>query len=388
MNYRRTLLYQKVQKNQWLFYLKYSLFMRGFEFVMGKTMRIPSKEKAKWGFKMNTQISKNIEETTFNGIDLFKFIGVFLICSIHISIFPDTDSAVFNYLNSVFSNCIARVAVPFYFSVTGFLLFRKTSLSFPDKNRVKMYCFKILRLLGIWTLLLFIGYKGHLWYLGATVVAVSIIFFLLNFRLSIKCFLCICALLYCIGLLGNSYYGLIEPLKTVKFTDSLFVLYGDLFKTTRNGVFLGVPFVFMGALLGQYRIQLKWGVATTGLIASFVVLFFEYTIISRYSKPIDFDIMLSLLPTSFFLLYFAVNIKLTGKKVYHYMRIVAMLVYCLHMFVKYFVDWAEEFILNHCSFVFGGDWFFIIISFTILLSILIIKLSELPQLHWLSYLYS
>ena len=339
-------------------------------------------------FEMNNQLSKKSERTAFNGIDLFKFIGVFLICSIHISIFPDTDSAIINYLNSVFGNCIARVAVPFYFSVTGFLLFRDKSISTPDPNRVKKYCFKILRLLGTWTLLLFVGYKGHLWYFGATVVAVFILFYLLKSRLNIKCIICICALLYFIGLLGNSYHGMVEPLKTVKMCNSLFSLYGSIFKTTRNGVFLGVPFVFMGALFGQYKIKLKWGIAAVGLITSFFLLFFEYTILSRYSKPIDFDMMLSLLPMSFFLLYFAGNIKLTDKTIYHYMRIVAMLVYCLHMFVKYFVDWAEEFILNHCSFVFGGDWFFIIISFTILLSILIIKLSELPQLHWLSYLYS
>ena len=111
-------------------------------------------------FEMNNQLSKKSERTAFNGIDLFKFIGVFLICSIHISIFPDTDSAIINYLNSVFGNCIARVAVPFYFSVTGFLLFRDKSISTPDPNRVKKYCFKILRLLGTWTLLLFVGYKG------------------------------------------------------------------------------------------------------------------------------------------------------------------------------------------------------------------------------------
>ena len=92
----------------------------------------------------------------YNGIDVFKLLCAFLIIVLHIKPFH-TDYLGFDHLNYWIQNCVCRIAVPFYFTASGFLLFRKMDFSNIDNNRIKSYCFKILRLLGTWTFLLFIG---------------------------------------------------------------------------------------------------------------------------------------------------------------------------------------------------------------------------------------
>ena len=115
-----------------------------------------------------------------------------------------TDNETINYYTQ---NCLCRIAVPFYFVSAGFFLFNKINLNNIDYSRIKNYCFKILRLLGTWTVLLLLGSKTQLWYLGSLVVAVLAIVFLFSKKVHFYVIAIITIFLYFIGLLGDSYFG-------------------------------------------------------------------------------------------------------------------------------------------------------------------------------------
>lgn len=160
-------------------------------------------------YNENRPLTKLPSNYCFDGIDLIKFICAFLVCIIHISPLPTESLLYSNYINFGLQQYICRIAVPFYFMASGFFLFRKIDLTNIDTNRIQKYCFKALRLLGTWTLLLVVGRTGHLWYLGALVVAVVLISVLLKYHIKFKYIALLSILLYIIGLLGDSYHGII-----------------------------------------------------------------------------------------------------------------------------------------------------------------------------------
>ena len=193
----------------------------------------------------------------YNGIDLIKFICAIMVFIIHIPPFQGETSPLMGYMNFGLQHFICRLAVPFYFVSSGFFLFRKMPLYEPNIEIIKDYCFKILRLLGIWTVLLFIGGAWHLWYLGAAVVAIILLSFCFHFRINLKYICAVAILLYIIGLLGDSYYGFAAPLADFTLFKYIFKGYEMAFSTTRNGVFMGFVFVLMGALFSQGKIKIK-----------------------------------------------------------------------------------------------------------------------------------
>ena len=225
----------------------------------------------------------------FNGLDVMKFICAVLVVMIHITPIPDYSDNITasDYINFIIQHGVCRVAVPFYFTTSGFLLFRRMNLSSPDNNLIKSYCFKILRLFGTWVFLLFIGGNEHLWYLGALVLAVFILsklFVIKGFR--IRYLICIALFLYMIGLLGTSWYGLINHVPIGK---GLMDGYLSVFSTTRNGVFFGLVYVLMGALFAHKKIIINFKFAVLGLIASLICLFAEVFLLwckSRFKKAI------------------------------------------------------------------------------------------------------
>lgn len=323
----------------------------------------------------------------FNGVDIVKFICAIMVCIIHIQPFS-TDVSEVNKLNFWVQNFPCRIAVPFYFTASGFLLFHKTEFSFLNVNRIKNYSFKILRLLGTWTFLLFVGGTAQLWYLGALVLAVIILSVLIKNDIPMRWIALISFILFFIGLLGDSYYGFIEPLKRF-FIPKLFIAgYETVFSTTRNGVFFGMIFVLIGALFAQKHIVINNAAAICGFAFSLVMLFFEIYLLRHYSHPKDYNILLSLLPSTFFLFYLALHIKLKNRPFYRSLRVVGMIIFFIHLFVKFFVGLAIETANNIMGINLTPFHFIITLSFTTILAVIIERLSKRNRFQWLKYLYS
>ena len=323
----------------------------------------------------------------FNGIDIVKFICAIMICIMHVQPFS-SDVSGFTKLNFWIQNFPCRIAVPFYFTASGFLLFRKTDFNNLNTDRIKNYSFKILRLLGTWTFLLFVGGSGQLWYLGALVLAVIILSVFIKKGIPMRWIVLTSVILFLIGLLGDSYYGFIEPLKSLYISKILIVGYETVFTTTRNGVFFGLIFVLIGALFAQKRIVINNIVVIFGFVLSLVMLFFEIYILRHYSHPKDYNILISLLPSSFFLFYLASHIKLKNRPIYGSLRVIGMLIFFTHLFVNSFVRLVIEIANNIIGINLTAFQLIITILFTTILAIIIERLSKTNRFHWLKYLFS
>lgn len=334
-------------------------------------------------------LSEYPNKYSFSGIDLFKFLFVFCICAIHISPFCESCFKYGATINFWFTKYICRLAVPFYFSVSGFFLFRKIDLNNVDKNIIKTYCFKTIRLLGVWTILLIVGGRGHLWYLSSLVVSILILYYLLKKNVSLKKIVVISIVLYLLGLLGNSYAYLLEPLKKYAFLNFFITSYKLFFNTTRNGLFFGLIFLLIGVLFTKKKINinLKW--SFFGFCISMLLLMGEIYCLKHYLHLDAYDMYLFLVPAVFFLFSFAAQIKFPNKKLCKDLRIVGVLIYFIHLLSYYtFINFLNftNYHFKNVRFVRPEYLFSVILA--LLISIIIKKLSDKKKFRWLRYLYS
>ena len=87
--------------------------------------------------------------TRYNGFDIAKFIMAIFVVTLHAHPLLDIS---FN-LNYAVTNGLTRVAVPYFFMASGFLLFRKMSFHELDMPRIKKYLIHIFRLYIVWTII-------------------------------------------------------------------------------------------------------------------------------------------------------------------------------------------------------------------------------------------
>lgn len=326
----------------------------------------------------------------FNGIDLVKFICAYMVCSIHIE--PINigagDPWYFTTINFWIQQYFCRLAVPFFFVTSGFLLFRKIDLSDPDKGRIKGYCMKLLRLYGTWAFLLFIGMTGHLWYLGALVLSVIIIYMLLKKSVSLKWLVVIAVIAFIIGLLGDNYYDITVALRNNTVIDYIAAFYERVFRTTRNGVFFGLIYVMIGILFAHKRIVMKTWVAVLGFVASLALLGVEMYLLKHHMHMRNYNMAIMHLPVIFFLFYLALHLNLKDRPIYGTLRVAGMLIFFLHRLVLFFVQYAFLVIYNHTELNLYDYVYPVTIIATTALAFLIPYLAKKPGCRWLRYLYS
>lgn len=334
-------------------------------------------------------IQKSCESSTasYHGIDLIKFLCAFLVVSIHVAPFSEGHFQNAQLLNFLYAKVFARIAVPFYFTASGFFLFRGMDRRSIDMERIGKYCWKLLRMYALWSLLLFTGKDMHLWYLKATVVAV--IFVGLCFRWCRRDLLIgLLALgLYGLGISGDAYYWYRGPFHGLPLTDFLTGMYVHFFDTTRNGFFMGVPFVLMGALLSRKPLKLRAGLAALGFVCSLAALFLEAHFLESRGICEDYNMYLMLLPTNFFLFVLALNLNLKDRPGYQKLREIGALIYYLHMLVFTVL----EFLFRPGVESSTGELFPFAYPLTAVVTFLaavgIHWLSRREKLGWLQYLY-
>ena len=191
-----------------------------------------------------------MQKTELGAFDIFRMIAAALVIIIHTADIPFLGENG----NLLLSGVIARIAVPFFFSVTGFF----TDLS--SYESVKRLLEKTLLLYAAATVVylpygtyfasikqvVFDGSFYHLWYFPALALGAVIVFFLK--KLPTAAALAIAAVLYAFGLCGDSYLLLaqkLEPLRRV--LDEL----SNVFFYTRNGIFFAPLFLLIGNVTGS-----------------------------------------------------------------------------------------------------------------------------------------
>lgn len=285
---------------------------------------------------------------TYKGIEIFRVVAAFLVVAIHTSPLAGYSGTA----DFVFTRVIARVAVPFFFMVTGyFVLSKGTGVRRFLKKTAIIYAASAALYLPInvyaghlqgWGLpdlvqqVLFEGTFYHLWYLPAALLGAWLTSLLMR-RTSRGVCAAIVTALYVLGLLGDSYWGLIEGVPGVSSAyNALFALMGY----TRNGLFFAPMFMFLGA---EMRIAKRRGVGfeAAGLVLSFALMLAE-ALNARAQGWQRHDSMYVLLPFVMYFL-FALLSRVKGS-VRLPLGSFSLLVYVLHPAVIIVVRGAARFL--------------------------------------------
>ena len=291
----------------------------------------------------------------YGWLDRFRIIAALAVIAIHTSPLDTFHEGADFFLTRV----LARIAVPFFFMVTGhfvvagFLPSGKAAPSTKSMVRFRkflaktsmlyLFCIILYLPVGIYAghyedtsvgvllrMLFFDGTFYHLWYFPACIMGVALVYLLSRF-LSLGAMTAVSAVLYAIGLLGDSYYGLVEKVPALE------TFYGFLFQIssyTRNGLFLAPLFLVLGAWMagaaqGQDGRDLsEKRLFLCSLFAlSFALMTGEAFLLRHFQFQRHDSMYLLLVPVMFFLYRFLLCIPVKSDRAF---RTASTWIYVLH----------------------------------------------------------
>lgn len=252
------------------------------------------------------------------GIDYFRLLAAFLVIAIH-------TSPLLSYSelgDFILTRILARVAVPFFFMTSGFFLisryqYNNDKLKGFLKKTAGIYIISIAIYIplniynGYFTMnhllpnvikdIIFDGTMYHLWYLPASMIGAAITWFSIK-KLGYKKTFIMTFVLYTFGLLGDSYYGLIEKIPLLKnMYDAVF----ELSDYTRNGIFFAPIFFCLGGRMADTsEARSKNRVLSSNIIGFFISLLFlfgEGMLLHRLELQRHDSMYIFLLPSMYFL---------------------------------------------------------------------------------------
>lgn len=222
------------------------------------------------------------------GVDAFRLLAAMLVIAIHTSPLASVSGEADFFLTRI----LARVAVPFFFMVTGQFV---VSEFFIDRERAGTRLLEYLKKTGAWyafaillylplgfyaghyknltvggalRLLLFDGSFYHLWYFPACMLGVLVIY-CMSRLLRLPALTAVAAVLYAVGLFGDSYYGLAVQIPALeKFYDGIFAFSSY----TRNGLFFAPLFLLLGVWMRLWKKELSWSLLAAGTLGAFVCM--------------------------------------------------------------------------------------------------------------------
>lgn len=288
----------------------------------------------------------------YNGIDMMKFLMAILVVFIHISPFIDVDVDI-NFFTSI---VITRIAVPYFFIASGFFLglkIKKVKEQYEIYHILKKQTYRLLMLYCIWSLIyfpysiyinietnkpiirylqecIFEGSHVHLWFLPSLIIAQIIATFLYK-NVGIRRSLIIAFILYLMGLLDSSYYGIVKNSLLLKIIEE----YNNIFLTTRNGIFFGLIFVLLGFFAIDNFVTRKQTVIWGSL--SFIGLIAEVYVIKYIGIAKGYDMILCAIPVTYFLFKYAQNLEMKGSGVYYHMRRCSTYMFFTHLWIAFLI---------------------------------------------------
>lgn len=356
--------------------------------------------------------SEEGRQKRYDSIDLMKFVCAILVVAIHVPPF-EMFSPIYNI---ILVDYIARLAVPLYFVAGGYFLFRKTQPEDYNGKFAQKYALRILKIYILWEAIycfpiiyltiireqkdflfgilecirdfLFVGYR-QLWYLRATVVAVFILSFLLKSKVGVRTILLLGAVLYGVGLLGQTYFGAIRLLQDIPVIWNGLKLAGKIMKTTRNGLFEGVLFMGMGIMFAYRPIRMRFSSAAWGSVISLLLLLAEVLAVEHFQLYREKDIYICLVPAAFFLFYLITQAELKHRAIYGGLRTIGMLLYLIHTWVEIVVRQLLNIVFGRLGWEGPGSLlcFGTILSISLVVAVFIHKLSQRRRWEWLTFLY-
>ncbi|MDU2670897.1 MAG: acyltransferase [Clostridium sp.] len=286
------------------------------------------------------------KKTEYPGIDLFRVIAVILVVMNHTYPLAGINETA----DFVLARIIARVAVPFFFMVSGYFILPSiigenkdyTTVIRNVKKLVKLYIIATLIYLpiGIYSgnigvnigvvgalkELLFNGTFYHLWYLPGAIIGILIVSMLLK-RFNQKQVFMISLGLYIVGLFGDSYYKIAESIPVIK---ELYNLIFNFFDYTRNGIFFSPLFFILGAIIANDKRKPKKKIMMYGFIITLSLMIVEGLILNKFQIQRHSSMYILLLPVMYFLFQW---ILLWKNRSFKILRNISMIVYIIHPLV-------------------------------------------------------
>lgn len=250
----------------------------------------------------------------YGWLDRFRLVAALLVVAIHTSplgaFSPEGDF----FLTRV----LARIAVPFFFMVTGQFTVKKMADN-PSRLCLLHYLRKILLLyaaaillylpVGIYAghyqgmtflsamkMLLFDGTFYHLWYFPACILGVLTVYLMSRF-MKLRGMIAVSAVLYFIGLLGDSYFGLVRKLPPL---ETAYEVFFRICSYTRNGLFFAPLFLTLGIWCSKG--SRRGGIVYISMLAlSFLLMTGEAFLLRCFSWQRHDSMYLMLVPVAVFL---------------------------------------------------------------------------------------
>ena len=193
------------------------------------------------------------------------------------------------------------------------------------------------------------------------------------------------------GMLGDSYSGIMESfLNKVGFENAksvLSVIYNQQTRALYLGIFSALIFFSIGVLMVYKPIRINMIFAAFGFLLSIALLVFEAFLIRQFWDSYDHNMYISLIPTTFFLIYIATHLDLPNNTIFRKLRSIGVLVFFLHVFVYALIKNA----IGMVNVVFGIDLsiftFILVVAFVTSLAVFIEYLSNKQRFLFLRYLY-
>jgi serine/alanine racemase len=281
----------------------------------------------------------------YSGLDWIKFGAALMVVANHTSPLLSYSAAA----DFLISNLFTRLAVPIFFMTAGFLFFRKlTGDPMTDRNALRGYMLKTLKLyttailiflpLNIYTGyfsgsftayslikdIVFDGTFYHLWYLPALILGLFITFYMYQ-KMTMKALLASASLLYILGLLGDSYYGIVQNSSGIAYVyEGMFTV----FDYTRNGLFYAPIYLAIGALAAKRQLPERKPLVNAALFAvSLGMMLIEGELLHSAGIPRHDSMYIFALPTAYFLFQWSLQWKVRSNKTFREWRV---WVYILH----------------------------------------------------------
>ena len=216
-----------------------------------------------------------LQKKKYNLVDFFKLFFAVMVVVLHTRLISDTCSEDFNWY---FEHLLLRLAVPFFFVVSGFFLGNKLNKDGGDVFAIwKKYCGKMLLPLIVWGGLNLpfdivrycngqsVGYtieyivktilffpSGYMWFLWSCIIAATVICIVWKFKCKYILLGIASAGSFGLALLCDSYYfaALMES-----HLAKLVRLYFRYFLSQR--ILFGLPFIFAGIVLSRLVLNNK-----------------------------------------------------------------------------------------------------------------------------------
>lgn len=342
-------------------------------------------------------------------VDILKFAAAVMVVGIHCG--PLNSFSVL--WNNILFQGFCRIAVPFFFTISAYFLFRKYTNNRSQERQIiinyvkrmgKLYMFWFIVLFPVIYKIRYLGFMPNLgrkkaafnflkefiwsssfqgsWYLNACIVCACLIFWLQK-RMNIKQLMVIGSGCFIFTVLVSAYYEVFSPFIGTVYEKGLLV-----FSAPYNMFLAGMIYFVIGKYIAESNKEdlIFWKCRKLGLIVSIIGVFLEALYMHTHSYARASDCFFMLLPATYFIVINAVYYKkkfYLPKSLLYFLRNSSVIIYIVHFVVLGFVNGRGKNLLHISSNTLIQ--YIVVLLLSIFISAFLLILERYKLFRWLKY---